>query len=159
LQTILTGYDGSKAAERALARAIELAQAFSATLIVASVRPPPTPTLVESGDIYLGAAGVPPLPTTETPPAAARAAADTARASLERARTLVPERGLEAEYVALEGDPAVSLIECADERNADLIVVGGSEPGFLQRLLGHSVSDSLARRAHRDVLVVRSTEV
>ncbi len=52
------------------------------------------------------------------------------------------------------GHPAEAIIELADERGADLIVVGTREPGFFERLLGHSVSGSVQRHAHCDVLIV-----
>ena len=42
----------------------------------------------------------------------------------------------------------------ADERNADLIVVGTREPNVLERLLGQSVSAAVSRQAHCDVLIV-----
>jgi nucleotide-binding universal stress UspA family protein len=43
----------------------------------------------------------------------------------------------------------------ADQRDADLIVVGSRERGFLERLLGRSVDEAVARRAERDVLLVQ----
>ena len=52
------------------------------------------------------------------------------------------------------GDAAEAIVELAEQRNADLIVVGTREPGFLERLLGHSVSGSVQRHAHCDVLIV-----
>ena len=42
----------------------------------------------------------------------------------------------------------------AEQRDADLIVVGSREHGFLDRLLGRSVDESVARRSERDVLLV-----
>ncbi len=52
------------------------------------------------------------------------------------------------------GDAAEAIVELAEQRNADLIVVGTREPGFFERLLGHSVSGSVQRHAHCDVLIV-----
>src|SRR5262249_49875640 len=42
----------------------------------------------------------------------------------------------------------------ADERDADLLVVGSREHGLLERLLARSVEEAVARRAGRDVLLV-----
>ena len=42
----------------------------------------------------------------------------------------------------------------ATSEHADLIVVGTREPSFLQRVLGQSVSQSVAAHAHSDVLIV-----
>jgi nucleotide-binding universal stress UspA family protein len=61
---------------------------------------------------------------------------------------------VEAEYVVELGDPAERLLEVADQRNADLIVVGSCERGFLERLRGRSVDEAVARRSERDVLLV-----
>ena len=63
-------------------------------------------------------------------------------------------RELETEYVVELGDPAERLLDVADQRDADLIVVGSRERGFLERLLGRSVDEAVARRSERDVLLV-----
>jgi nucleotide-binding universal stress UspA family protein len=52
------------------------------------------------------------------------------------------------------GDPAEAIVQLAEERGADLVVVGTREPGFFERVLGHSVSASVQRRARCDVLIV-----
>jgi nucleotide-binding universal stress UspA family protein len=63
-------------------------------------------------------------------------------------------RTAETEYVVELGDPAERLLEVADRCDADLIVVGSREHGFLERLLGRPVDEAVARRSERDVLLV-----
>jgi nucleotide-binding universal stress UspA family protein len=46
----------------------------------------------------------------------------------------------------------------ADERDADLVVVGTREVGVIQRVLGQSVSQEIARRIHRDVMIVHPAQ-
>jgi len=79
---------------------------------------------------------------------------ELARRQLERARMSLASRKVETEYLVELGDPAERLLEVADQRDADLIVVGSRERGFLERLLGRSVDEALARRSERDVLLV-----
>ena len=59
-----------------------------------------------------------------------------------------------ADFVTRLGSADDALIQVAEERGAELIVVGTREPGFLGRLLEGSVSRDVAKRAHCDVLVV-----
>jgi nucleotide-binding universal stress UspA family protein len=66
--------------------------------------------------------------------------------------------GVPHEFAGLVGAPAAEIVEIAAERNADLIVVGTRDPGFLERLLGGSVSQGVARRAGCDVLVVHTPD-
>jgi nucleotide-binding universal stress UspA family protein len=47
-----------------------------------------------------------------------------------------------------------AILRLAEERGADLIVVGTLEPGLVSRLLGLSLRDEVQRRAHCDVLIV-----
>lgn len=60
-----------------------------------------------------------------------------------------------AEVDVTHGDPAEAIARAAEDHDADMIVVGSSDKGFLQRLLDPSVSEALARHATRPVLVVR----
>jgi nucleotide-binding universal stress UspA family protein len=163
MKTILVGYDGSDAAERALQRAGEIAEAFSARLIVVSVSgspyvPAPVSTLKPGAELVPPAiAG--PVPPGGTVPLSAPVQAppepeELGRRQLERAKMSLAGRKLESEYVVELGDPAGCLVEVAEHRDADLIVVGSREHGFLDRLLGRSVDESVARRSERDVLLV-----
>jgi nucleotide-binding universal stress UspA family protein len=160
MQTIIVGYDGSEAAERALARAAELAEALAARLVVVSVSgleglPAPgvegiAPPLPMSGPLSIGG-------TIPVPEAAAESTSDLeerAQRRLQRARAALSGRQLEADYVARVGEPAETLLEVAEERDADLLVVGSREHGFVERLLARPVEEAVARRAERDVLLV-----
>jgi nucleotide-binding universal stress UspA family protein len=53
------------------------------------------------------------------------------------------------------GDAVEAISQAAEELDADVIVVGTNDKGFLQRLFGGSVSEELARKAPCPVLVVR----
>jgi nucleotide-binding universal stress UspA family protein len=135
MNTIVVGYDGSESAERALARAAELAVAFSSRVVVTSV-----------ARLVVGR-GFGPVDPVDPP--------DDHRAELQDAAAFLEERGIDAEYdLALDRRPADHIVRLAEERGADLIVVGTHEPNLLERLLGLSVSDSVERKAHCDVLVV-----
>jgi nucleotide-binding universal stress UspA family protein len=76
------------------------------------------------------------------------------REELRHAAAFLAERGLEAEYDLALADPADHIVRLAEERGADLIVVGTRELNLIERLLGMSVSDRVERKAHCDVLVV-----
>jgi nucleotide-binding universal stress UspA family protein len=148
VQTILVGYDGSRSAEQALTRSAEFAKVFGGKVIVISVvAPEPVDTT--------GAFGLTPYATY--PPGRTTPLMD--EAIWEQHRTEVAaflgREGLEAEVVGRIGEPVGEIVDAADSVGADLIVVGTREPGFLERLLGGSVSQGVARHANCDVLIVR----
>jgi nucleotide-binding universal stress UspA family protein len=136
MKRILVAYDDTDPARRALERAAELAQAFDSEVIVASV----APLLVSSPR----AAG--PVDPVDSP---ARHADE-----LDTARALLSERGIAAQTVAATGDPAGAIVMIAEEREADLVVVGTREPGLVERIMRHSVSAEVARHVRRDLLIV-----
>jgi len=138
MKTILVGYDESEAAERALARAAELAVAFDAKVIVTSV-----------AQVLVGAAaarGIGPIDPVDTPA--------MHHEELEHAAAFLDERGVQAEYIVTLGGAAAEILELAESREADLIVVGTRDASLLERLLDPSVSRAVHRKAHCDVLVV-----
>ena len=162
MQTIVTGYDGSRCAGHALERASELARAFASKLVVVSVGAPVplvAPELMISPTI-------PVAPAPGALAAARRERGSVATAGVEpedAARLLDQARnvlapGVDADFVAERGDPVDRLVAVADERDADLIVLGCHHHSFLQRHLGHAVEEELPRRTRRDVLLVHSPD-
>ncbi len=122
---IVVGYDESDPSERALERAAELARLYKTELVVTSVIP-----LLIDGKPREGGG-------------------DT-----RRARERLRELGIDARLVEAVGDPAEAIVEVAEMSGAGLIVVGTREPSLVERLLGYSVSESVQRRAHCDVLII-----
>ena len=71
-----------------------------------------------------------------------------------RAGERLRELGTEAELVEAIGDIASAIVEVAASHDVGLIVLGTREPSQVERMLGHSVSESVQRMAHCDVLIV-----
>jgi nucleotide-binding universal stress UspA family protein len=136
MKTIVVGYDGSEASERALERAGEIAKAFGSTVILTSVSP------VMTGAAHGGGS----IDPTDPP--------DEHQSLLAAGKEKLATSGVEVETVLGMGNPGEAIVDLAEQRSADLIVVGTREPGFFERLLGHSVSGSVQRHAHTDVLIV-----
>jgi nucleotide-binding universal stress UspA family protein len=136
MNKIVLGYDDTEPSQRALERAAQLVSAFQAELIVTSVAP------VIAG-IGRSAGAIDPT----DPPA-------KHMEELARAREYLEGKGISARYQPAVGDPADAIVELAQERGADTIVVGTREPNVLLRMLGQSVSEAVSHRAHCDVLIV-----
>ena len=137
MQTIVIGYDETESARRALDRAVQLAEAFDSKLIVTSVAPVEYYVTRSAGPIQPGE-GI-----------------DEHRDQLATARERLGDTGIDVEFVPAVGQPADTIVEIAHDRGAVLIVVGTRDPGIVERLLGQSVSESVARHADCDVLIVR----
>jgi nucleotide-binding universal stress UspA family protein len=153
-RTIVVGYDGTAPAEHALRRAAEYARAFAAKVLVVSVAAPEP--LAEVG--APGAFGLLPYYAYPSGDPAQVVERDEQlwEQHRERVQALFADADLQVEFAGVAGEPAQELIDAAEQRQAELIIVGTREPGFLERLLRGSVSQDVARRARCDVLIVHS---
>jgi nucleotide-binding universal stress UspA family protein len=136
MKSLVLGYDDTGAAKRALERTAELAKAFDARVLVVSAAP-----------VLVGAAhGIGPIDPVDPP--------ELHREQLETATSELARHGVDAAAQLAVGDPADSILDVAEKEGADMIVVGSGHAHFVSELFGTSVSGSVQRRAHCDVLVV-----
>lgn len=154
MKTILVGYDGTGPAERALRRAAELAGAFGAKVVVVSVAPPHPFTDVGAP----GAFGLGMYYRADQLDEPARLDQELWDRHRDQVQALLAGTGISVEFAGVAGEPAQELVDAAEQRHGDLIVVGTHEPGILERLLGGSISQGVARRAHCDVLIVHPAD-
>ena len=74
----------------------------------------------------------------------------------QQAEHVVAEAGVpDAKPLGDVGDPAEAIIAAAHDNNADVIVVGSHDHGWLDRLFTSWVGEKVVRKADTPVLVVR----
>jgi nucleotide-binding universal stress UspA family protein len=135
MKTIVLAFDDSAEAGRALDRTAELARDLGARVLVVSVAPA----------FHFAGHGVGPYDPADPPSRYRELAAE----AVER----LQESGVEAAYVTELGDAGSTIVDVADDKGADLIVLGMSHHPHLSRVLG-GVGDAVAHGAHCDVLLV-----
>lgn len=132
MTTIVLGYDGTEPAQRALAVAASLAGEGTITVVSVVHR----------------------LPGGKSGPAYDPIEREDHERHLVEARDRLAELGVKCRLVEGFGDPARVIVDVAGKAGARFIVVGRGDRSFLERLLHHSVSAGVARRARTAVLVV-----
>ncbi len=146
IKSIMVGFDGSPAAERALRLACEIAVQFGAQLQISHT--PKDETVAFAAEsvsaFYIGG-------TT----AQMEALRDVAQEIGMRAEKIAAECGLpDAEVHIGHGDPADDVLQRAEAFGADLIVTGRRGLGDLRGLVLGSTSHSVSRRAKCACLTV-----
>jgi nucleotide-binding universal stress UspA family protein len=148
MKRILVGVDGSATSLKAVELAADLAKKCGAQLTLLTVVPRSPPAVDPTFEEYAR------IEHIQDPPEEFVVAA--AEKVLDRARKAAGAKGATPiEAGPAFGDPAREIIAEAEDRNADLIVVGSRGHGRLAGLLLGSVAQKLVSHAPCPVLVVR----
>ncbi len=141
---IVAGTDGSATAERAVARAGELAQALGATLhLVTAVRRVADSAWVAAG----GGMGVSAMVDDDA------LAREDGEKIVARSAQSLRDLGVSVQGHVCVGEPAQALMSVAEDESASMIVVGSRGMHGAKRLLG-SVPDRVSHHAKCEVLIV-----
>jgi nucleotide-binding universal stress UspA family protein len=140
-QNILVAIDGSKEADWAYKKGIEIAKRNDATLLLVHVIDTRTFALIEAYDTVIG-----------------DRAEKLAKDMLENYLKQAEEAGLtKVQYEIDYGSPKIRIPrDLAKKHNVDLIICGATGLNVVERFFIGSVSEHITRYAACDVLVVRT---
>jgi nucleotide-binding universal stress UspA family protein len=144
--SIVVGTDGSETAREAVTRAIDLARALGGSLQVVSAYEP-----VSGRGLGAEQRDAPREVQWRVNPR------EEVEATLSEAATEAREAGVDVETHARQGDPADAILDVAEERRADLIVVGNKGMTGAKRFLLGSVPNKVSHHAPSSVLIIRTT--
>ena len=143
---IVVGTDGSETAAEAVRQAVDLAKLAGATLSIVSAFSPIPERKVKSQQREAPADVQYEIGPREDVNLILDAAAAEAR-----------KDGIEVQTHPVEGDPAESILNVAEETKADLIVVGNKGMTGARRFLLGSVPNNISHHAPCSVIIVRTT--
>jgi nucleotide-binding universal stress UspA family protein len=145
--SIVVGTDGSETAKEAVRQAAELARALGARVLLVSAYEP-----VSEARLRQERREVPDDVSWMVNPR------EDVQEVLDQAAEEMREQGIEAvETFPREGDPADAILDVAEERDADLIVVGNKGMTGARRFLLGSVPNKVSHHAPCNVMIVRTT--
>ncbi|HEU6445893.1 MAG TPA: universal stress protein [Gaiellaceae bacterium] len=139
MKRIVIATDGSTGAGHALEQGYELAAELGADVSVVYVRHAPAG--------FLGAPYYQDVITDE---------AQHARGVIADAKLYATHYDVDPDYEVIEGDPAEAILDFAQARDADVIVIGSRGLGRVTGALLGSVSREIVQRADRPVLVAKA---
>jgi nucleotide-binding universal stress UspA family protein len=144
--SIVVGTDGSDTAKEAVRQAIELAKSLGAELLLVSAHQP--------------VARIRTTPETAQAPEDVQwmvSAREDVATLLSEAARAAEEAGIPVQTFQRQGDPADAILDVAEERDADLIVVGNKGMTGAKRFLLGSVPNRVSHHAPCSVLIIRTT--
>jgi len=150
---LLVPLDGSRFASRALPYAAEVAQRFSAEVILTQVVKPATAIIDAATPIGVSAAASE-IAVQVALEADKRNAARARRYLSGKVRAL-RSRHIQSSYRVLRGDVARSIIEFSEKANIDLVVMTTHGKSGLKRAVMGSIADVVIRESGKPVLVIR----
>jgi nucleotide-binding universal stress UspA family protein len=144
--SIVVGTDGSETAREAVRQAVELAGRVGAQLEIVSAYEP-VPDAQSRAEAH-------PAPPDLQWAVSPRGEVDV---TLADAADVARAAGVEARTYARQGDPADAILDVAEERGADLIVVGNKGMTGARRFLLGSVPNRVSHHAPCSVLIIRTS--
>jgi nucleotide-binding universal stress UspA family protein len=144
--SIVVGTDGSDTAGEAVRQASELARTVGASIhLVSAYEPVSNQRLREErqdapGDLEWMVN-----------------AREDVEATLREASSSLEDTGVSVDTYAREGDPADAILDIAEEKNADLIVIGNKGMTGAKRFLLGSVPNKISHHAPCSVMIIRTT--
>lgn len=148
-ELIIVGTDGSETAAVAVSEAADLAAKLGATLLIVSAFPKAVSTKLGEQVHNVPA----PRHWRTDLQASPRGAAEEI---LAKAMASLGQTDISVETAAREGEPAEAIIKVAEERHADIIVVGNKGMTGAKRFLLGSVPSRVAHHAPCSVFIVRT---
>lgn len=144
-KAIVVGTDGSDTANQAVRQAVELALAVGASIdLVSAYAPVPAQRLSEERR-----QAPEDLQWAITP-------REDVDATLAAAAEIAQQAGVDVEVFPRQGDPADAILDVAEERDADLIIVGNKGMTGAKRFLLGSVPNKVSHHAPCSVLIIRT---
>jgi nucleotide-binding universal stress UspA family protein len=145
-RSIVVGTDGSDTAAQAVRQAVDLAGAVGAKLELVSAYSPVSQQRL----------GEERRQAPEDLQWAINPREDV-DATLEAAAAVAREAGVAVEVFPRQGDPADAILDVAEEREADLIIVGNKGMTGAKRFLLGSVPNKVSHHAPCSVMIIRTT--
>jgi len=144
-RSIVVGTDGSDTARQAVRQATELARSVGARIELVSAYEPVSDARLREESIHVPED----LQWMINP-------REDVQGMLEQAAAEIRAGGVEVEVFARQGDPADAILDVAEERGSDLIVVGNKGMTGAKRFLLGSVPNKVSHHAPCSVLIIRT---